>query len=552
MTASSHIKRALLSMAFLLSILASPSLAAKHIALVIGNSNYEAVSPLINPKNDSEDVAAALKKLGFEVLLHQNLNYEGMRRALREFSRKSIGAERAMLFYAGHGIEVEGTNYLIPTDAQLRNDLDVQYEAIPLDSGLTAVEGANELRLVILDACRNNPFVNKIKRTSATRSIGRGLARIEPAVGTLVGFAAKEGTTADDGEGRNSPYTAALLQNLDKPGLELNFLFRNVRDTVYQSTQGRQQPFTYGSLPSKRIFLNPLKLKEPQEQKAAPVVQNAPAPKPSPSSADQLAAELLYWNTVKDSRDPDILQSYLNDYPGGKFSGLAKVLIAKLKAETQTPAKLAAAQMATSAERTASKQPEPKPSTPASKPLAAEPQPAEPAPARVAALPPDTPVEDRSAIRQMQSKLHELNYDPGPADGMMGSRTTNAIRAFERENGLKIAGRPTIGVLEAIRNKPVPSQWGALGFSPANKRIVRVSKLASRSGAERGIKGECSSCSQVLTYAGGNCGAIALSSRGWGWAVRSSLSDARQAATNICAQYGSGCEIKSAGCANGS
>lgn len=136
MTASSHIKRALLSMAFLLSILASPSLAAKHIALVIGNSNYEAVSPLINPKNDSEDVAAALKKLGFEVLLHQNLNYEGMRRALREFSRKSIGAERAMLFYAGHGIEVEGTNYLIPTDAQLRNDLDVQYEAIPLDLSL--------------------------------------------------------------------------------------------------------------------------------------------------------------------------------------------------------------------------------------------------------------------------------------------------------------------------------------------------------------------------------------------------------------------------------
>ena len=142
---------------------------------MIGNSKYEAVSPLENPKNDSEDIAEALKQLGFEVLLHQDLNYEGMRRALREFSRKSIGAERAMLFYAGHGIEVEGTNYLIPTDAQLRNDLDVQYEAIPLDSGLTAVEGANELRLVILDACRNNPFVNKIKRTSATRSIGRGL-----------------------------------------------------------------------------------------------------------------------------------------------------------------------------------------------------------------------------------------------------------------------------------------------------------------------------------------------------------------------------------------
>ena len=189
--------------------------------------------------------------------------------------------------------------------------------------------------MLLLDACRNNPFLNKIKKTSSTRSIGRGLARVEPAVGTLVSFAAKEGTTADDGEGRNSPYTAALLENLEEPGLELNFLFRKVRDKVYQTTRGRQQPFTYGSLPGKKIFL------KKASEKSLVAATMVPPQKPVPNALARnskdslLAAEMLYWDSVKDSSDAALLGSYLEEYPDGTFSTIARLMIARIKPETR-------------------------------------------------------------------------------------------------------------------------------------------------------------------------------------------------------------------------
>ena len=234
----------------------SHAIAAKRVALVIGNSSYQHVTRLPNPANDATDIAAALKRLGFDVRKESNLNYGGLRRALRDFSRLAARAEFAIVYYAGHGMEVNKHNYVIPVDAELKSDLDIEYEAVPLDLVMNAVDGARKLKLVLLDSCRNNPFAASMKMASGKRSIGRGLARVEPEVGTLVSFAAKEGTTADDGEGRNSPYTAALLQHLEEPGLEINFLFRKVRDSVMTATNERQQPFTYGSLPGKRIYLS--------------------------------------------------------------------------------------------------------------------------------------------------------------------------------------------------------------------------------------------------------------------------------------------------------
>jgi uncharacterized caspase-like protein len=213
MSAVLHIVRIALAVIMMAGLaVAGQAQAEERVALVIGNSAYEAVTKLENPANDTADLAATLKQLDFEVDHVTDLTFDGMRRALRRFSEKASRADVAMVFYAGHGIEVDRQNYLIPVDARLKRADDVDFEALPLDLVMGALNGAKKLKLVLLDACRNNPFAASMKPSNgAKRAIGRGLARVEPSVGTLVGFAAKEGTTASDGEGRNSPYTTALI-----------------------------------------------------------------------------------------------------------------------------------------------------------------------------------------------------------------------------------------------------------------------------------------------------------------------------------------------------
>ena len=295
---------------------------ARRVALVIGNSAYEHVTQLPNPQNDAADLGVALQDVGFEVQLLNDLSYDALRRSLRDFSGKAAGAEMALIYFAGHGIEVNKHNYLIPIDAQLKTDRDVVFEAVPLDFVLSAVEGARGLRLVLLDACRNNPFASKMKVTSSTRSIGRGLSSIEPTAGTLVSFAAKEGTTADDGEGRNSPYTAALLSNLTEPGLEINFLFRKVRDHVINATGGRQEPFTYGSLPSKRIYLKP-----PQKTPG----DSAPdKPKP-PVNPPAVKLDREVWDTIKGTKSAGVLKAYIGKFPNSFYAELAKARLKEIR-----------------------------------------------------------------------------------------------------------------------------------------------------------------------------------------------------------------------------
>jgi uncharacterized caspase-like protein len=211
---------------------------------------------LSNPARDAAAVAAALRKVGFQsVVVANDLGKEKMALALRDFGRAAEGADWALVYYAGHGIEISGANYLIPTDAKLETDRDVNFEAIPLDHVLSAVEGASKMRLVLLDACRDNPFASQMRRTVASRSIGRGLAPIEPQTGSLVVYAAKHGETALDGSGTgNSPFVAALIKELSIPGIEIRKLFDLVRDDVLEATNNQQQPFTYGSIPGRQDF----------------------------------------------------------------------------------------------------------------------------------------------------------------------------------------------------------------------------------------------------------------------------------------------------------
>jgi tetratricopeptide (TPR) repeat protein len=236
---------------------AAPAVLDKRIALVIGNSAYKNAPALPNPVRDATAVADALRRIGFKtVALATDAGKEKLVDALRNFAQAADDADWALVYYAGHGIEMGGMNYLIPIDARLATDRDVGFEAVPLDQVLSAVEGAKKLRLVLLDACRDNPFASQMRRTlaSASRSIGRGLASIEPEAGTLVVYAAKHGETALDGDASNSPFALAFMKNIQTPGLEVRRLFDFVRDDVMDMTQRRQQPFSYGSVSGRQEF----------------------------------------------------------------------------------------------------------------------------------------------------------------------------------------------------------------------------------------------------------------------------------------------------------
>ena len=306
---------------------ASPAFAAQRVALVIGNATYAHVPALANPLNDAKDVGAALDRLGFAVTRIENTDRASLWRGLQDFALAASASEIAVVFYAGHGIEVDQRNFLVPVDARLASDRDVEFEAVPLELVSRAVERASGLRLVILDACRENPFAVQMQRAGATRSIGRGLARVEPSGETLVAYAAKEGTVASDGAGRNSPYSEALLGHLEEPGLEVGLMFRKVRDTVLAATGGRQEPFVYGSLSSKGVYLKqPPENPRPVVKDAAETSKTATIPRTSGDkrlTAEQLATERLFWESVKDSEEPADITAYLAQYPGGTYAALA-------------------------------------------------------------------------------------------------------------------------------------------------------------------------------------------------------------------------------------
>jgi len=234
---------------------ASHSASGRRVALVIGNGSYDHVPTLPNAVNDAEALAKALTATGFQsVTLKTDLTRDQILSALADFAKLADSADWAAVYYSGHGIESRGINYMIPVDAQLKVDRDVDLEAVDVSKVLSAIDGAKRLRLIILDACRDNPFLDQMKRTVATRSISRGLGPMEPDAGMLIVYAAKHGETALDGDGKNSPFATALINRIRTPNLELRRLFDLVRDDVLAITSRRQQPFSYGSLSGSEDF----------------------------------------------------------------------------------------------------------------------------------------------------------------------------------------------------------------------------------------------------------------------------------------------------------
>jgi hypothetical protein len=291
--------------------------AQERVALVIGNGEYLQAPALPTAASDAASIGQSLERLGFSVTSVTDVRFDEFRHALLAFGRAAHDAQMAVIYFSGHGLEMDGENWLVPVDAELKSDIDVDGETIGLRSLMLSVASARDLGLVILDACRNNPFGSTMRRSIRARAIDRGLARVEPSDNVLVAFAAMDGTTAVDASGPHSPFAEAVLANLETPGLEVNFLFRNIRDDVLAATHGAQQPFVYGSLSKREIYLKPAV--GPSEAAAAP-------------TADDIA-----WSFLKNTTDLPTLRRFLDRFPSGAHQSDAKVRIAALEQAAANP-----------------------------------------------------------------------------------------------------------------------------------------------------------------------------------------------------------------------
>ena len=305
-------------------VLPAVALADGRVALVMGNSTYTHIGRLPNPDNDARDISAALRRLGFEVTTEFDTDRVELNEALRAFTRQSAGADVSLVFYAGHGIEMDSVNYLVPVDARLERDVDVRFETVTVDDLLVSTSGAS-LRLVILDACRNNPLARSMQRTAASRTVSGGsFADLnDDLLGdeTLVAYAAAAGTTAADGRGRNSPYTSALLAQLEQP-LEIGLLFRRVRAQVLAATQGVQRPHEYHSLVGEHYLTRTLDAGASVAASAA-VARPAPVdpPRADPPERDIAELHIVALRELAEAGDTEAQHEMAERYENGRGVG---------------------------------------------------------------------------------------------------------------------------------------------------------------------------------------------------------------------------------------
>lgn len=472
--------------------------AEKRVALVMGNSAYQNVVRLANPANNSEAMSAVLKRAGFDVVeLKRDLNVSEMRRALRDFSDSVRDADVAIVYFAGHGIEINGNNYLIPVDAVLERDIDAFDEAIPLDRILTVIEPAKQLRLIILDACRDNPFNKNMKRMIGSRAIGRGLAKVEPeSPNTLIAFAAKAGSTASDGESTNSPFTAALVKFLPRPGLDLRKAFGYARDDVLKATNNKQEPFIYGSLGGDDVAL------VPAADKVAPDATKTP---------DDAMLELAFWDSIKNDKNPQLFQAYLNRYPKGVFADIARINLQQQKTAALNSASV--------------DQPNDK-----------------------------VELKDPALLHEVWERLYELNFDPGPIDGPMSAVAHEAVREFERANKLASTGEVTQGLLRRLRDISGLKPWGAIVYSKATNKWGMAWALDTRKAAVASARtscGDAAQCSVEISFFGTECGVFAYSESSWVIVARADMQKAKESALSDCRKKGKACRVIASVCADG-
>jgi len=301
--------------------------ADRRVAFVVGNGAYRNVAQLPNPPIDASAMAVTLRNVGFDVVEGTNLNREQMTEKLLDFGRRSQGADVAVFYYAGHGIAISGTNYLLPIDADIKSEMDAKLgAAINVDVTLDQTLGDAKVKLVFLDACRDNPFAAKIRSSASTRSVSvqTGLAEMKSGEGTLIAFATGPGQTALDGEaGTNSPFTRALIAHITQPGVEIQQAMTQVRAQVNEETSKGQLPWGHTNLIG-AVYLN-------SASAGAPTVTANAAPAAAASIQPANDVELEFWRSVKDSNKAEELKAYLTNYPSGQFRSLALARVASLE-----------------------------------------------------------------------------------------------------------------------------------------------------------------------------------------------------------------------------
>jgi uncharacterized caspase-like protein len=310
---------------------ATDAYAEKRVALVVGNGDYKHTSQLMNPVNDAELVEKSLRAVGFEIVAVADGSHKDMLAAMSQFGRLSQGAEVTLFFYAGHGLEVAGRNWLLPVDANIENSSDLPSAAVKVDDVLELMELSEaRIRLVVLDACRNNPLPR-----SLTRSSTKGLAKIDAsAAGTMVVFSAAPGEVALDGSGANSPFSDALAKHLTAPGIEVRQMIGRVRQDVLAATNNKQVPWVNEAIAGD-FYLAGKDAEAIAEKPEQQPIADTDRSNSGPSGA--LSVELAFWDSVKDSGNKELIELYLRKYPDGSFRDLAEVLLAALETEASAP-----------------------------------------------------------------------------------------------------------------------------------------------------------------------------------------------------------------------
>lgn len=390
---------------------------AKRVALVVGNGAYEYAPVLTNPENDAIAVATVLRRLDFEVIEGIDLTRLEFEAKIRQFARAIRGADIALFYFAGHGLQVAGKNYLAPIETRLLDEADLEFEAIGLQVVLRQMNREPRTNLVILDACRNNPLLRNLAATMGSRSasVGQGLAAVETGIGTLIAYSTQPGNVALDGEGENSPFTGALVRHIETPGEDIGVVMRRVRQDVIQETDGRQVPWDNSSLIGSVI----LKAPEPVTKRAEPVQQAAIAP-------NSLHDELALYGAADKLNTPRSWALYFRSYPEGSLAKSAETLEEEaLQSEVRY--------------RVFGRYRTPLEGTEISGDM------------RRAAL--DMIRLPQDKVKAVQTALATRGNDVGTVDGQVGSRTLNALRVFQRYNGLPdtgYLGRATVSALGVL------------------------------------------------------------------------------------------------------
>ncbi|WP_430913630.1 caspase family protein [Methylobacterium sp. sgz302541] len=412
----------------------------RRVALVIGNGAYENVGALDNPLIDSKAIAASLKRIGFDVVEGYDLKLDAMRAKVGEYAAKLDGAKVAFVYYAGHGVAVAGENYLLPTDAVLKNEADLDFKTMNINLVMRQMQREDRVNVVVLDACRDNPFAKELARSLKTRSasVSSGLSEIavNSAAGTMIAFATDPGKTALDGSsGHNSPFTAALLKHMETPGVSISTVMDRVREDVWRSTGEKQRPWVNTSIIGE-FYLNP----------AAPAVQVASAdagaalPSANPQAQSPQALEMRLWESAEKSGSPEDYKAYLDAHPNGYFAQIARNRIARAAA----PATRSAPSEAELKGETGS--------------AAGE---------DALKLTPKERIET-------QQRLRALGFDPGGASGKFGPGTRRALTNWQKTRQIPESGFLTAAQKAALWAQSETDYQKLVAAKPPAERTVRA------------------------------------------------------------------------------